>query len=86
MGPKELRGPYPYGQYPPCQKQCMKVCSALFHAKCGKKILHSFFSYQKGLLWHLRVLHSCIRFSLWMITFSIRGPTSTSMTITTKLI
>ena len=30
-------------------------------------------------------MHSCIRFGLWMIMFSIKGPISTSITITTKL-
>jgi len=30
-------------------------------------------------------MHSCIRFGLWMIMFSSKGPTSRSITITTKL-
>ena len=72
--------------YPLCRRQCTELYhDNLLCVKRGK-FFHLHFSVSGWLLQYLSALHCCIRFNLWMIMFSIRGPTSTSNTITTKLI
>jgi len=79
--PRHLKGGH--RQYPHCRRQCTKVHSAnLFCAKCGKFFHFHFSVIRMGS--HSTFVLS--RFILCMIMFSIWGPTSASITITTYLI